>query len=194
MENENQSVSDANNSTSGELENQKKDVVQYDTYRKAIGEVKSLKAKLQEIELKEQEREQQALAEQGKYKEALEAEKQKRKSYEEAKSAKDKAFAKRVFIKELESLAVSMGAKKEAIEDIVMVGDWSGVEIDDEFNVNADQLKTAITNLSKAKPYYFDNTLLTIKDVSKVGFHDNTNNKSSSELSVEEIKKRLRSL
>jgi hypothetical protein len=68
-------VSDQTSDSSGTPST--KDSVAYETYRKAIGEVKSFKAKISEYEAREAEREQAVLAEQGKYKEALESERKK---------------------------------------------------------------------------------------------------------------------
>jgi hypothetical protein len=131
------------------------DSVKYETYSRAIGEIKALKAKLNEFQAKEHEREQTVLAEQGKYKEALEGALKSKREIEEALKAKDAAYARTIFQKEVKQLALTMGARKEALEDIVKVGDWSSVEIDESFNLNTEQLKTQLANLAKSKPYFF---------------------------------------
>jgi hypothetical protein len=131
------------------------DSVKYETYSRAIGEIKALKAKLNEFQAKEHEREQTVLAEQGKYKEALEGALKSKREIEDALKAKDAAYAKTIFQKEVKQLALTMGARKEALEDIVKVGDWSSVEIDESFNLNTEQLKTQLANLAKSKPYFF---------------------------------------
>jgi hypothetical protein len=131
------------------------DSVKYETYSRAIGEIKALKAKLNEFHAKEHEREQTVLAEQGKYKEALEGALKSKREIEEALKAKDAAYARTIFQKEVKQLALTMGARKEALEDIVKVGDWSSVEIDESFNLNTEQLKTQLANLAKSKPYFF---------------------------------------
>jgi len=131
------------------------DSVKYETYSRAIGEIKALKAKLNEFQAKEHEREQTVLAEQGKYKEALEGVLKSKREIEDALKAKDAAYAKTIFQKEVKQLALTMGARKEALDDIVKVGDWSSVEIDESFNLNTEQLKTQIANLAKSKPYFF---------------------------------------
>lgn len=155
-------VSDQNGVASGEPN---QDTVKYDTYRKVLGEAKSLKQKISEYEAKEQEREQSVLAEQGKFKEALEQERKARLQTEESLKATEKAFAKKIFTKEVQELALQFGARKEALEDIVKVGDWTSVEMDENFSVNQEQLKTAITNLSKSKPYYFSSATPAPRDV-----------------------------
>ncbi|MBL0233181.1 MAG: hypothetical protein IPQ08_05910 [Chitinophagaceae bacterium] len=161
---ENPTVSDQPSAASGEPST--KDSVAYETYRKAVGEVKTLKARMAEFEAKESEREQQLLAEQGKYKEALDNTVKKTRDLEAALEAKDKAFAKRVFTKEVEAVALQFGARKEALEDIVKVGDWSTVEIDENFSINQEQLKAQIAALSKNKPFYFVSNAAAPRDVS----------------------------
>lgn len=191
MENKPEVVSDQISQASGDAS--EKDVVKYDTYRKAIGELKSLKAKIGEYEAREQEREQSVLAEQGKYKEALESTVKKQKELEAALEAKEKAFAKKIFTKEVQELALQFGARKEALEDIVKVGDWSSVEIDENFSINKDQLKAQIANLSKSKPFYFVSNATPPRDVntSAVGA---PNTKSVQEMSKEELMAQLRNL
>lgn len=182
---ENPAVSDQTNSASGEPSN--KDTVAYDTYRKAIGELKSIKAKMSEYEAKESQREQSLLAEQGKYKEALDNTVKKQRELELALDAKDKAFAKKVFTKEVEAVALQFGARKEALEDIVKVGDWSTVEIDENFSINQEQLKAQITALSKAKPFYFVSTASAPRDVNTSQSGSAPSSKSVNELSKAEI-------
>lgn len=192
MENKSDMVSDQTNSASGEI-SQEKDVVKYDTYRKAIGELKALKSKIGEYEAREQEREQSVLAEQGKYKEALESSIKKQKDLEAALEAKEKAFAKKIFTKEVQELAIQFGARKEALDDIVKVGDWSNVEIDENFSINKDQLKAQIANLSKAKPFFFVNNAHPPRDVSTSTSGVPTG-KGVQEMTKDEILAQLRNL
>lgn len=187
MENKSESVSDQTNAASGEAS---QDVVKYDTYRKAVGEVKSLKQRLSEYETREQEREQAVLAEQGKFKEALESALSKKKELEQAIEAKEKAFAKKIFTKEVQEVALQFGARKEALEDIVKVGDWSTVEIDENFTINKDQLKNQIATLAKAKPFYFSNTAAAPRDVQNVS-RAAPKEKGIDEMTADEIRNKL---
>ncbi|HNC40323.1 MAG TPA: hypothetical protein PK522_00915 [Nitrosomonas sp.] len=188
---DNPSVGDATNETSGQPSN--KDSVAYDTYRKVLGEAKSLKAKLAEYETKEAEREQSILAEQGKLKEALDLSIKKQKELEANLSAKDKAFAKKVFTKEVESVALQLGARKEALEDIVKVGDWSSVEIDEDFTINQEQLKASLANLAKSKPFYFVGNPKAPSDVSTAA-NGAPKGKALNELTKEDILAQLKNL
>lgn len=187
---ENPSVSDQPIQSSGQ---NNQDTVKYETYRKAVGEVKSAKAKIAEYEAREAEREQAVLAEQGKYKEALDNSVKKQNEFKAALEAKDKAFAKTVFTKEIEAVALSFGARKEALEDIVKVGDWSSVEIDENFSINQEQLKAQISNLSKSKPFYFISNAAAPRDVN-TSPSGAPSSKSVNDMTVDEIKAQLRNL
>jgi len=187
---ENPSVSDQSSVASGETN---QDTVKYETYRKVLSEAKSTKAKLAEYEARESEREQAILAEQGKYKEALDNSVKKQNEFKAALEAKDKAFAKKVFTKEIEAVALTFGARKEALEDIVKVGDWSGVEIDENFSINQEQLKASISNLSKSKPFYFISNAVAPRDVN-TSQSGAPSSKSVNDMTVDEIKAQLRNL
>mgnify|MGYP003423246107 CR=1 FL=1 len=175
--------------TSGQ---QSKDSVAYETYKRTVGEVKKLKSELDGFRQKEAEREQAALSEQGKYKEALDAATKKQKELEITLKEKEKVFARNIFTKEAKSVALQMGAMPEALEDIVKVGNWSDVEIDDKFEINNDQLKEAVSRLQKEKPFYFK------KDSSSPRTVDSrttsVKQKDNDDLSIDEIKARLKAL
>lgn len=189
--NQDPGLSEASSQSSGEPS--EKDVVKYDTYRKAIGELKSLKAKMSEYEAKEQEREQSLLTEQGKFKEALDSALSKKKELEQALEAKEKAFAKKIFTKEVQEVALSLGARKDALDDIVKVGDWSSVEIDENFAINKDQLKTQIASLSKSKPFYFAGNAAAPRDVNTSTAAAPAEKKIDN-MSIDEIKAKLMAL
>lgn len=180
-------------STVASGESSEKDVVKYDTYRKAIGELKTLKSKMSEYEAREQEREQSLLAEQGKFKEALESAISKKKELEQALEAKEKAFAKKIFTKEVQEVALSLGARKDALDDIVKVGDWSSVEIDENFSINKEQLKAQIANLSKSKPFYFSGSATAPRDVN-TSTGSAPASKKLEDMSIEELKAKLNAL
>lgn len=143
-----------------------KDVVAYATYSKTVSEAKKLRDEVAALRAKETEREQSALSEQGKYKEALEAETKRRKDVETKLADKDKTYARQIFTKEAKSVALQMGAKPEALDDIVKVGNWSDIEIDQEtFTINQEQLKDSMAKLQKDKPFFFGNTATSPKTV-----------------------------
>lgn len=190
MEENQVSVSDTNNEASGQVEKQ---TVAYETYRKTVGEVKKLKSEIESFRQKEIEREQALLAEQGKYKEALESALKKQKEIEKSLQEKEKTYARNIFTKEAKSVALQLGAMPEALDDIVKVGNWSDVEIDEAFNINTDQLKEAITRLQKEKPFYFKKESSAPRSVSTQA-NLTQPKKDLKELSREEIMARLKSL
>jgi hypothetical protein len=167
-------MSEANKGASGspdqtgsvvESGDESKGTVSYDTYSRTLSEVKKLKAKLSEMSSKEQEREAAQLAEQGKWKEAAEAAQNKAKEIESKLSEKDKAFAKKVFNAELKAMAAKMGVIPEAMDDLPKLGDWSNVEIDEDFNINKQTLETSLANLIKSKPFLAKKAASATKDV-----------------------------
>lgn len=154
-----------NDAGGGDLEPGSKDMVSYDTYSKTVSEVKKLKLKLSELSSKETERESTLLAEQGKWKEAAEAAAKKSKELQEKVSEKDKVFAKKVFNAELRASANRFGIIPEILDDLPKLGDWSKVEIDDEFNIDKASLDAALSELVKAKPFLTKKSVATPKDV-----------------------------
>lgn len=190
MVNESNAVSDQSGEASGETS---QDVVKYETYKKTISELKNVKSKLSEYEAKVREREQIELAEKGKFKEALDSEISRRKELEQELQAKERAFAKKIFTKEVQEIALQFGARKEALEDIIKVGDWHEVEIDENYTINKDQLKSQIANLAKSKPFFFVNTAAAPRDISNVASAA-PREKEASEMSIDEIKQKLVSL
>lgn len=169
-------------SENSSAENQDKNTVAYSTYSKAIGEIKSLKSKLNDFMSKEQEREQSILSEQGKFKELNQSLSSKLKDSETKLEQMQKTFAKSIFSKEAKNIAMQMGAMPEALEDLVKTGDWSEVEIDEQFNINENQLKEAIGKIQKSKPYFFKKDVKRVQDV-------NINNGASGKLDLNSMSK-----
>lgn len=165
--------------------------VAYDTYRKTVGEVKSLKQKLAEYQAKEEELERSKLTEQGKYKEALDAAQKKAKELEDKLQTSTKVFTKNLFTKEAKAIALQMGAVDSALDDIVKVGDWSSVEIDEHMNVNSEQLKEAMAKLAKEKSFYFKKQVTSPKDINPSGGASGLVKKAD-ELSIDELVKLIK--
>lgn len=190
---ENTSGSAAPNNASGEsLATNEKDSVAYSTYSKAIGEVKSLKAKLNEMYAKDQEREQSQLAEQGKFKEQADSLAKRLKEYEQKFETQTKTYAKNIFSKEAKNVALQMGAMQEALDDLIKTGDWSGVDIGENFEINTDQLKDAVAKMQKTKPFYFKKTVQAPVDVNVGHSSVSDGKKDLSSMSKEELIKLLK--
>lgn len=134
----------------------KKDMVSYETYRRTVGEVKALKAKLAELQAQREAEEQARLAEQGKWKEKAELlEKALREKEQKFESAVN-SFAKKIFTESAKQVALQVGVRKEAIDDVLKVADFSDVEIGEDFTVNQDQLRMRLEELAKQKPWFFE--------------------------------------
>ncbi len=181
-----QSTSGAPNQNASGDDEGKKDVVAYDTYRKAIGEVKATKAKLAEYEAMIETERQAKLSEQGKYKEQAE-DLMKKLSEKDLQIKKTvQTFGRKVFEQETKQIALQLGARTEAVDDILKVGDFSDVEIDENFSINKEQLKMKVEELAKAKPYFFANSPSKINDVVPSGKSQGSTS-DLSKLSREEI-------
>jgi hypothetical protein len=140
-------------------------LVSYDTHRKLLGEKKALQAKLAEFEMREKEKEQELLAEQGKWKELAEEKGKKLSESEKKYNEALKTFGRQVFVKEAKAVALQLGADPQGVDDLIKVGDWSSVEIGDDFKVNEQQLKESIARMQKEKPLFFKKQVSAPKDV-----------------------------
>lgn len=134
----------------------KKDMVAYETYRRTVGEVKALKAKLAELQAQREAEEQQRLAEQGKWKEKAELLERALKEKDQKFETVVNNFAKKIFTESAKQVAMQVGVRKEAIDDVLKVADFSDIEIGEDFSVNQEQLKSKLEELSKQKPWFFE--------------------------------------
>ncbi|MEJ5328406.1 MAG: hypothetical protein WHU54_09210 [Candidatus Bathyarchaeia archaeon] len=137
-------------------EEQKKDFVAYDTYRRAVGEVKALKAKLNELLAQKEAEEQQRLAEQGRWKEKAELLEKTLREKDERLNNVVSTFARRVFEESVKQVAQDVGVRKEAVQDVLRVADFSDIEVTEDFTVNQQQLKAKLEALAKEKPWFFE--------------------------------------
>lgn len=175
-------------------EGQGKDTVAYDTYKRTVSEVKSLKSKLAELQAEKEAESQAKLAEQGKWKEKAElAEKM---LSEEKKKANLilQNFGKKQLESVVKSEALKLGAKTEAIDDIIKVADFSDVEVDETFNINQDQIGLKLTELAKKKPYFFSSTSKPVSDVVPSSQAASAGGKKLEEMSVSELKEYIKTL
>lgn len=165
-----------------------KDVVAYTTYKKTVGEVKSLKAKLAELEAEKEVERQQRLQQEGKWKEAAEEWQKKAKDHETKSQDLLKSFGRKVFTSEAKAIAAELGANPDALDDIIKVGDWSEVEIGEDFQVDREKLKAAVTKMQQAKPFYFKQQVNPPKTVNPGnGGAGSGGSKSLESMSVDEL-------
>lgn len=146
--------------------NQGKDSVAYETYRKAVTEAKNAKEKIAAFEARIQEAEQNALAEQGKYKEMFDKLKEETARKEQDFKAKEGRFVKSTLKNTVAKYAKDMGAIDEAVDQIYSVGDWASVEFkDDDYSVNADQVKKLVGEMAQKNPWFFKKSVSAPRDV-----------------------------
>lgn len=145
------------------------DTVSYQTYKKAIGEVKKLKEALDSVMSEREQSQQAALAEQGKYKEIAEKFQKELKDKEELLKKKDSMFVQQNLKQSVARLAKDFGAKEEAIDEIFAVGSakeyWKSIEVKDDYTVNLDQVKQALGEMSQKSPWFFVKQAQAPKDV-----------------------------
>lgn len=139
--------------------------VSYETYKKTVAAEKSLREKLNAMEAEREAEKQARLTEQGKFKESAEEWQKKAMTADEEKKKLAQNFGMKIFSSEVKTTALQMGATPEAVDDILKVGDWSDVEIGEDFSVDKEKLKGALSKLQTAKPWFFTKSATAPKDV-----------------------------
>lgn len=167
--------------------NQENDVVAYTTYKKTVGEVKSLKAKLAELEAEKEQQRLEKLSQEGKWKESADDWAKKAKEAEEKAMKIARTFGQKVFAQEAKSVALELGATPEALDDIIKVGDWSEIEIGDDFSIDKEKLKSSIARMQQSKPFYFKKTVNAPKDVIPGMQQQSSGSKKLDEMSIDEL-------
>jgi len=169
------------------------DTVSYQTYKKAIGEVKKLKEALDSVMSEREQSQQAALAEQGKYKEIAEKFQKELKDKEELLKKKDSMFVQQNLKQSVARLAKDFGAKEEAIDEIFAVGSakeyWKSIEVKDDYTVNLDQVKSALGEMSQKSPWFFVKQAQAPKDVVLGGGSGVVTSDDLKKLSMDDLKK-----
>jgi hypothetical protein len=181
------STSGAPNEAAGGNHGTTKDVVSYDTYRKAIGEVKKLKEVLDTVAREKEEQQNSAMIEQNRFKELAEAKIKENEELKRKFQHTQKSFVEQNLKQVVARYAKDMGAIEGAVDQIYSVGDWSSVDLGEDFSVNADKVKELVGELSKKSPWFFKKTPAGIKDVSMGSNGINTSGADLSKLTTEEL-------
>lgn len=184
MSEENQS-SGQPDQTSGQNP-EKKDFVKHETYMKVLSEAKAAKAKLAEFEAQVERDRQAKLEAEGKSKELAEEYKRKFEEAEKKSMTFAKTYGQKVFTAETKSVALELGANPEAVEDLIKTGDWSDVEIGQDFSVDREKIKASLVRMQQQKPWFFRSQVTPPRDVNP-GSKVATGSKSPNEMSVEEL-------
>lgn len=146
-----------------------KDSVAYETYRKTVSEAKRLKEQLAEIKAQKDADDQAKLAEQGKYKEMVETLQKDLKLKDGEFKKKEAYFVQSNLKSAVKAYAKELGAIDQATEEIYEVakakGLLSALEIKDDYSIDGEQVKSALSELSKKSPWFFKKEASGIKDV-----------------------------
>lgn len=193
-------MSESDTSTSGaptELPggNQGKDTVAYDTYKKAISELKKAKEMNSAFESKFREAEEARLTEEGKFKEMYQSLKEEASKKEQEFKAKESRLVKNTLKNTVARYAKELGAIDEAVDQIYSVGDWASVEFkDDDYSVNQDQVKKLVGEMAQKSPWFFKKSASAPRDVvlgKGMSTGETDMSKMSTDKLIEEYKKLL---
>ena len=193
MSDKNQDPSGVNDQTSGpdqEIKNIEAKAAKAD---QLLAETKAAKEKARaeaeariKVEAELKELKEARLKEEGKFKEIAEArEKDARESKEELNRFKLENERK-LFKMKAKEIAREMGARPEAIDDIVKIGDWSQVDLGNEDTVDQ-QIKDAIAGMKQSKAYLFANNTKAPLDVKIGGSDKSFGGKAIHEMTHEEV-------
>jgi len=192
-------VSDNTQQISDPVDEQKPDNVSRSAYEKVLAEAKKERMEKRALEERLKLEEDKKLTEQSQFKELAEKYKQELEAEKSKLQKIAKAAAKKEFSSVVKQKALELGANPTILDDILKVGDWSSVEIqesvtDDDFSFSVDAKKVteALARMQKEKPIYFTKQVSAPRDVvPSVGFDGS---KSTKELSREEIIQKLKEL
>lgn len=166
---EDQGASGAPNDTSGASSGSAKDTVSYDTYRKAIGEVKKLKEVLDSVAKEKEEQSNAALIEQNKFKELAESKMKENEELKKKFQQTQKSFVEQNLKQIVARYAKELGAKEEAVDEIFAVGSakeyWKSIEVKDDYSIDGDQVKKQLEEMSQKSPWFFTKQANPPKDV-----------------------------
>ena len=148
----------------------KKDTVAYETYKKAVSEAKKAKEQVSIMMAEQEARKQQELSDQGKYKEMVEKLQKDLKAKDDETKRKDAYFIQTNLKSSISKYAKEFGASEQASEDVFEVakskGLLSSIEVKDDYSVNEDQVKSALSELQKKSPWFFQKSAQAPKDIS----------------------------
>lgn len=170
-----------NHTEDGSAESEKKDSVAYATYSKLLGEKKKKDSEIAEMRAKLDAIEQEKMESQGKFKEQNELLKKQLVDSNNKLKNMFQEFGAKTLKGKFEAEAKNAGCvDSDALYKLV---DLSGVEINDDFSFDADQLKSVISEAQKSRGYLFK------KEVSKVNdAAPNSNKQHTGAIDVKSLK------
>lgn len=148
----------------------KKDTVAYDTYKKAVSEAKKAKEQVAVMLAAEESRKQQELSDQGKYKEMVDKLQKDLKAKDDETKRKDAYFVQSNLRSAISKYAKEFGATEQSADDVFEVAKSKGllgsIEVKEDYSINEDQVKSALSELQKKSPWFFQKSAQAPKDVS----------------------------
>lgn len=145
------------------VENQEtKDQVAYETYRKTLSEAKRFKSETAELRAKLEQYEQSQLEEQGKYQELNEKLRKERDDILKAKRDLEVRVAEEKIRSQVTTKAKELGCiDTDALTKLV---DFDGLDVDDGYSVSSQSLDMVLKKAKQDKPYLFSNNAPKIRD------------------------------
>jgi hypothetical protein len=199
MDDQKDQVSDQSDSKDSVLEQDQKksDTVTREAYERLLAEAKKAKSEQRALAEKLKAEETKKLSEQSQWKELADKYKQELDAEKQTKQKIAKAAAKRTFSQAVKEEAQALGAHPTVLDDLLKVGDWTGIDIEESstdedlsFSVDKTKVREALVKLQKDKPIYFTKSAQAPKDVA-LG-QGLPNGKSNKEMSREEILEQLK--
>lgn len=191
-------VSDNEQQASGEL-NDKPETVSRTAYEKLLAETKKERLERRALEERLKLEEDKKLSEQSQFKELAEKYKRELDAEKQRLQKVAKNVAKKEFSTVVKQKALELGANPAVIDDLIKVGDWSGIDVQEQitdedvsFSVDASKVTEALARMQKEKPIYFTKTATAPRDV--VLGNGTVKPKDLNEMSREDIIKQLKQL
>ncbi len=159
--------------------------VSYETYTKVLGEKKRRDEELAQLNSSLEAYRQKELEASGKTNELIDALKGKAKELESKLVDTDKKYKTRVLTGQIKAEAAKYGCI--APDDLLRVGDFSGVTVDENFDVNTQELGVMLEKIKQDKPYLFKTNVTGVRDLPPSSSGVNTKTKTLNEMSREEL-------
>ena len=183
------SASGANGEAGSNADDKKDEKVAFATYSKLLSEKKKRDAEIADYKSKLEAIEQQALQDQGKYKELNETLKKQVAEKDTRIKTMFQEFGTKTLKTRFEAEAKNLGCvDPDALYKLV---DLEQVEINDDFSFNPDQLKNVLSESQKSRAYLFKKDVVNAKDASPSGGNNSNAGFDVSKLNGKDLQKLL---
>lgn len=157
MEETTQVSDQTTNDSVDQVENkQKKDTVAYDTYRKVLGEKKKRDEQLQEMAERLKSLEQKEMEAKGEQQKLIEALRRDLSEKDQKLKQVHQSFAWNNLESQLKTFAAKEGCRKpDALVKLMDAVDFEGIEVDDKYHVNGEDLTRVVGKYKSEYPELF---------------------------------------